>query len=160
MHLRLTDISVRTGLSRCLKSARQRTRGFLCLLRLPIHPPMSCKIRFLRAASPCMRQWPLLRNMGRNLQGKYGYSGVGAVVGATWPAQLGELRGKLTHTFFLVPGYGAQGGGADDVAPAFDQRGLGAVVNASRSHHVRVAGTKCPAGRLRQSSRTGSRAYA
>jgi orotidine-5'-phosphate decarboxylase len=70
---------------------------------------------------------------GENLQGKYGYSGVGAVVGATWPAQLGELRGKLTHTFFLVPGYGAQGGGADDVAPAFDQRGLGAVVNASRS---------------------------
>jgi orotidine-5'-phosphate decarboxylase len=48
---------------------------------------------------------------GENLQGKYGYSGVGAVVGATWPAQLGELRGKLTHTFFLVPGYGAQGGG-------------------------------------------------
>ncbi|MFU0832317.1 MAG: Orotidine 5'-phosphate decarboxylase [Oscillospiraceae bacterium] len=70
---------------------------------------------------------------GENLQGNYGYSGVGAVVGATWPAQLGELRGKLTHTFFLVPGYGAQGGGADDVAPAFDKRGLGAVVNASRS---------------------------
>ena len=70
---------------------------------------------------------------GENLPGKYGYSGVGAVVGATWPAQLGELRGMLTHTFFLVPGYGAQGGGADDVAPAFDKNGLGAVVNASRS---------------------------
>lgn len=70
---------------------------------------------------------------GTDLKGKYGYSGVGAVVGATWPAQLTELRKMLPHTFFLVPGYGAQGGAADDVAPAFDENGLGAVVNASRS---------------------------
>ena len=69
---------------------------------------------------------------GEALPGKYGYSGVGAVVGATYPQQLGELRKKLPHTFFLVPGYGAQGGGADDVAPGFDQKGLGAVVNSSR----------------------------
>ena len=69
---------------------------------------------------------------GKELPGKYGYSGVGAVVGATYPAQLGELRAALTHTFFLVPGYGAQGGAADDVAPAFDKNGLGAIVNSSR----------------------------
>lgn len=69
---------------------------------------------------------------GEKLPGKYGYSGVGAVVGATYPAQLGELRKALPHTFFLVPGYGAQGGAADDVAPAFDENGLGAVVNSSR----------------------------
>lgn len=69
---------------------------------------------------------------GESLPGKYGYSGVGAVVGATYPKQLGELRDALTHTFFLVPGYGAQGGAADDVAPAFDQRGLGGIVNSSR----------------------------
>lgn len=70
---------------------------------------------------------------GRMSIGKYGYSQVGAVVGATYPAQLAELRMKLPHTFFLVPGYGAQGGGARDVAPAFDGRGLGAVVNSSRA---------------------------
>ncbi|HEX3038080.1 MAG TPA: orotidine-5'-phosphate decarboxylase [Oscillospiraceae bacterium] len=69
---------------------------------------------------------------GADLAGKYGYSGVGAVVGATYPAQLDELRKALPHTFFLVPGYGAQGGAADDVAPAFDQHGLGAVINSSR----------------------------
>ena len=57
---------------------------------------------------------------------------VGAVVGATYPAQLGEMREKAPHTFFLVPGYGAQGGGADDVAPAFDKNGLGAIINSSR----------------------------
>ncbi len=69
---------------------------------------------------------------GEELMGAYGYSGVGAVVGATYPAQLGELRKALPHTFFLVPGYGAQGGGAADVAPAFDDKGLGAVINSSR----------------------------
>jgi orotidine 5''-phosphate decarboxylase, subfamily 2 len=75
----------------------------------------------------------LCEKWGESLPGRYGYSGVGAVVGATYPQQLAELRGKLPHTFFLVPGYGAQGGAAKDVAPAFDSNGLGAVVNASRS---------------------------
>lgn len=69
---------------------------------------------------------------GEAVMGQYGYSGVGAVVGATYPAQLGEMREKAPHTFFLVPGYGAQGGGADDVAPAFDKNGLGAIINSSR----------------------------
>ena len=69
---------------------------------------------------------------GEELKGEYNYSGVGAVVGATYPEQLGELRKALPHTFFLVPGYGAQGGGAKDVAPAFDENGLGAVINSSR----------------------------
>lgn len=70
---------------------------------------------------------------GESLHGKYGYSGVGAVVGATFPAQLAELREMLPNTFFLVPGYGAQGGSAESVAPAFDKNGLGAIINASRS---------------------------
>ncbi len=69
---------------------------------------------------------------GGELPGRYGYSGVGAVVGATYPEQLDELRKELPHTFFLVPGYGAQGGGAKDVAPAFDADGLGAIINSSR----------------------------
>ena len=69
---------------------------------------------------------------GEELPGKYGYSGVGAVVGATYPEQLSELRAALPHTYFLVPGHGAQGGGAKDVAGAFDKDGLGAIVNSSR----------------------------
>ena len=74
----------------------------------------------------------LCEEWGNELSGKYGYSGVGAVVGATYPEQLTELRKALPHTFFLVPGYGAQGGTADDIAGAFDKNGLGAVVNSSR----------------------------
>lgn len=70
---------------------------------------------------------------GKDTIGKYGYSAVGAVVGATYPEQLAEMRAKLPHTFFLVPGYGAQGGGAEGVAKAFDEKGLGAIVNSSRA---------------------------
>lgn len=69
---------------------------------------------------------------GSELMGEYGYSAVGAVVGATYPQQLLEMRAKAEHTFFLVPGYGAQGGGAEDVKNAFDKNGLGAVINSSR----------------------------
>lgn len=69
---------------------------------------------------------------GREAPGRYGYTSVGAVVGATYPEQLTELRAKAPHTFFLVPGYGAQGGGAKDVAGAFGPDGLGAIINSSR----------------------------
>ncbi len=74
----------------------------------------------------------MCQQWGQDLPGKYGYSGVGAVVGATYPKQLRQMRKALLNTFFLVPGYGAQGGAADDVAPAFDENGLGAVINSSR----------------------------
>lgn len=74
----------------------------------------------------------LVRGWGEGLEGASGYSSVGAVVGATWPEQLVELRAAMPRTPFLVPGYGAQGGGAADVAAAFDDNGLGAIVNSSR----------------------------
>ena len=60
------------------------------------------------------------------------FGSVGAVVAATYPEQLAELRGVMPHAWFLVPGYGAQGGSASDVAGAFDDDGLGAIVNNSR----------------------------
>ena len=74
----------------------------------------------------------MCESWGEELPGKYGYSGVGAVVGATYPDQLLEMRQKAPHTFFLVPGYGAQGGGAQDAKNAFDKNGLGAIINSSR----------------------------
>jgi len=61
-----------------------------------------------------------------------GYGLAGAVVGATYPEQLGRLRATMPHAWLLVPGYGSQGGTARDVAGAFDERGFGAVVNNSR----------------------------
>ena len=75
----------------------------------------------------------LVENWGESLRGEYGYSSVAAVVGATYPEQLKVLREELPHTFFLIPGYGAQGGKAKDIALGFDKFGLGGIVNASRS---------------------------
>ena len=69
---------------------------------------------------------------GSELIGESGYSSVGAVVGATAPAALARLRELMPRTWFLVPGVGAQGGAARDVAPAFARDGLGALVNSSR----------------------------
>ncbi len=64
--------------------------------------------------------------------GSSGYGSVGAVVGATYPQQLAELRSQMPRAWILIPGYGAQGGTAQDVAHGFDSRGLGAIVNSSR----------------------------
>ena len=75
----------------------------------------------------------LIERWGKDTAGKYGYNALGAVVGATHPSVLKELRRRLERTFFLVPGYGAQGGTAADVRYAFDELGRGAIVNASRS---------------------------
>jgi orotidine-5'-phosphate decarboxylase len=64
--------------------------------------------------------------------GQSGYSLAGAVVGATYPAELAELRAAMPGIIFLVPGYGTQGGSGADVAAAFDENGLGAIINNSR----------------------------
>ena len=74
----------------------------------------------------------LVEKWGEELRGQYGYSSVAAVVGATYPEQLKEIREKAPHTYFLIPGYGAQGGKTEDIALGFEN-GLGGLVNASRS---------------------------
>ena len=75
----------------------------------------------------------MVEELNREQPGRKGYGSVGAVVGATYPEQLAELRQSMPHTLFLIPGFGAQGGTAADVAGGFDARGLGAVVNSSRA---------------------------
>ncbi len=74
----------------------------------------------------------LTAEWGAKFIGNYGYSSMGAVVGATHKEELEQIRNLVPNVFFLVPGYGAQGGTAADVACAFDENGLGAIVNSSR----------------------------
>lgn len=74
----------------------------------------------------------LIARWGKDSIGGYGYSDIGAVVGATHKKQAADLRAQLPQTFFLIPGYGAQGGKAEDLAVCFDNRGLGGIVNSSR----------------------------
>ena len=80
----------------------------------------------------CQKMASMVNAWGEGLEGKYGYTPVGAVVGATYPKQLSELRLLMPKSYILVPGYGAQGGGAKDVVGAFDKNGLGAIINSSR----------------------------
>jgi orotidine-5'-phosphate decarboxylase len=82
---------------------------------------------------------PIYRHVGDYVEhlasqtvGQHGFGIVGAVVGATYPQQAVELRAAMPHTWFLVPGFGSQGGTARDVAGAFDADGLGAIINNSR----------------------------
>lgn len=84
---------------------------------------------------------------GEGLLGRRGYSGLGAVVGATWPDEARKLRQLMPRQIFLVPGYGAQGGTAADCAACFDESGRGAIVNASRSviyAHAKAGGVPWP----------------
>ena len=74
----------------------------------------------------------LVAGWGQELIGESGYSAVGAVVGATFPGQLAELRQRVPTVPFLVPGYGFQGATAEDVVAAFNGSGLGALINSSR----------------------------
>jgi len=74
----------------------------------------------------------LMEDISKDTVDKFGYTCVGAVVGATYPQEAEFLRKRLKNTFFLVPGYGAQGGSAAEAANAFDEKGRGAIVNSSR----------------------------
>ncbi len=74
----------------------------------------------------------LVQQLAKQSIGSSGYGSIGAVVGATYPEQLAALRSQMTNAWILIPGFGAQGGTASDVAHGFDKNGLGAIVNSSR----------------------------
>jgi orotidine-5'-phosphate decarboxylase len=75
----------------------------------------------------------VIQKEGENYIGSYGYSHVGAVVGATYPEHVAGLRKALPNSIMLLPGYGAQGATVKDVKPAFDKSGQGAIISSSRS---------------------------
>lgn len=83
-----------------------------------------------RTVFECMGD--MVEKWGEDTLGRYGYSCVGAVVGATYPEEAKILRERLKHTFFLIPGYGAQGGNAEMLKNCFAEGGLGGIVNNSR----------------------------
>jgi orotidine-5'-phosphate decarboxylase len=96
--------------------------------------PSSSELQDLRSGSlrVCEHLADRVWEWARGHLGACGYSAVGAVVGATFPQELAELRREMPGAIFLVPGFGAQGGKADDAAAAFDEHGRGAIVNSSR----------------------------
>ena len=120
------------GIKPLLQVCNQRDKGIFVLVKTSNPSSGELQDQLIDGKPVYEVMGKMCETWGEALPGKYGYSGVGAVVGATYPKQLEQLREALPHTFFLVPGYGAQGGGAKDVAYAFDKKGLGAIVNSSR----------------------------
>lgn len=123
------------GILPFLQVGRRRGKGLFVLVKTS--NPSSSELQDLETGDPRQRNYEVVARkvseLGKDSIGQHGYSLVGAVVGATYPSEAVRLRMLLPHTFFLVPGYGAQGAGATDVAGCFDAGGRGAVVNASRS---------------------------
>jgi orotidine-5'-phosphate decarboxylase len=112
---------------------REHEKGLFVLIRTS--NPGAVDIQYLEEQSGEHIYTQVARRvatLGQPLVGEHGFSGVGGVVGCTHAEEARDLRALLSTTFFLVPGYGAQGGTAQDTVPYFI-RGNGAVVNASRS---------------------------
>jgi orotidine-5'-phosphate decarboxylase len=126
------------GIAPFLKACDERDRGLFVLVRTS--NPTAAELQDVLVSGEGGIMVPLWRRVaalvarwGEPRTGKYGYSLVGAVGGATTPETLREVRSALPRSILLVPGYGAQGGTAGNVVNAFDASGEGAIVNASRS---------------------------
>ena len=96
--------------------------------------PSSGELQDLKVGNECIYEKgaQCVNKWNEDTVGSSGYGAVGAVVGATYPEQAAVLRKLMPKSYFLVPGYGAQGGGALGVKPCFNEDGLGAIVNSSR----------------------------
>jgi len=112
-----------------------KSRGGAVFALVKTSNPSSSELQDIDAggAPLWMRAAELAEKLGGDSIGIHGYSSLGAVTGLTHPADIRALRMRFPHMFFLVPGYGAQGGGASEAALAFDSRGLGAIINSSRA---------------------------
>jgi orotidine-5'-phosphate decarboxylase len=115
-----------------VKSARRSGRGVFVLVRTS--NPGAGRFQDLESGGKRLFEHvaEAVANWGAAGRGTCGFGDVGAVVGATHPAELAALRQRIPEVWFLIPGFGAQGGSAADVAPAFRADGLGAIVNSSR----------------------------
>lgn len=121
------------GIRPLLKACAKEDKGIFLLVKTSNPSSGELQDRLIDGRPVYEIMGEMAEAWGEDQRGEFGYSSVGAVVGATYPQQLEQLRKALPHTFFLVPGYGAQGGGAGDVAGAFDENGRGAVINSSRA---------------------------
>ena len=112
--------------------AREREAGLFILVKTSNPGGRTFQDLDVGGAPLYRRVAGLVNGISAPTAGESGYGLAGAVAGATYPEQLAELRAAMPHTWFLVPGFGSQGGAARDVVGGFDSRGLGAVINNSR----------------------------
>jgi len=121
------------GIVPFVEDCKERDKGIFVLVKTSNPSSGELQNLLLENGTPVYEYMGgLVEKWGESTVGKYGYSAVGAVVGASHPEEAARLRKKLPHTFFLIPGYGAQGGSAEMLRCCFGKDGLGGVVNNSR----------------------------
>lgn len=120
------------GINEFLKCCKEYDKGIFVLVKTS--NPSSSEIQDLKAGGDTIYEIVAKKvsEWGSGLKGKCGYSRVGAVVGATYPEIGKKLRRLMPDSYFLVPGYGAQGASGKDLKEYFNSDGLGAVINSSR----------------------------
>jgi len=120
------------GIRPFLTPCQEQNKGIFILVKTSNPGSGQLQDRLVDGEPLYCRVADLVNEWGAEAMGACGYSKVGAVVGATHPRQGVELRERMPHIFFLVPGYGAQGGKGADLKGYFDKDGLGIIVNSSR----------------------------
>ena len=120
------------GVEPFLKECRERDKSLFLLVKTSNPSSGELQNRDMEGKPLYARMAEMVAKWGEGLDTPCGYNQVGAVVGATWPEEQKIIRGLLPRSYFLVPGYGAQGATAKDIANAFNDDGLGAIVNSSR----------------------------
>lgn len=116
-----------------IKVAKKNNKGIFVLIKTS--NPSSKQISDARNKNISVMEYfaNYVYDEGNDYIGKYGYSPIGAVVGATYPSEAKFLRNVMKNNIFLVPGYGAQGGKVDDILNCFNDDGLGAIISSSRA---------------------------
>ena len=133
------------GIAPFIKACEKEKRGIFVLLKTSNKSSSEIQDREVAGRPLYTHVAELINTWGNDVIGSYGFSSVGAVVGATHPREGVELRKLCPHVFFLVPGYGAQGGKAEDLKGFFDENRRGAIVNSSRgiiASYKKIEGAK------------------
>lgn len=120
------------GIEPFLKECRGRDKSIFVLVKTSNPSSGEFQNRDMEGRPLYARVAEMMAAWGEGLDTACGYNQVGAVVGATYPEEQKIIRELLPKAYFLVPGYGAQGATAKDIANAFNDDGLGAIVNSSR----------------------------
>lgn len=120
------------GIEPFLKECRNREKSIFVLVKTSNPSSGEFQNRDMEGKPLYARVCEMMQQWGEGLDTACGYNEVGAVVGATYPEEQKIIRQLLPKSYFLVPGYGAQGATAKDIANAFNTDGLGAIVNSSR----------------------------
>jgi orotidine-5'-phosphate decarboxylase len=113
--------------------AKENKKGIFLLLKTS--NPSSHEIQDLKLENGELLYFKMaedIKQLANETKGTNNYSFIGVVVGATYPEEAKLIRKMLPHSIFLVPGFGMQGGKAEDLNVFFDENGNGAVISSSR----------------------------